>query len=175
MKGQWIFLLAMAVLLAACGSSSPPSELQDPELVALFQAINDLREKGGTCPSGKMTPVPKLKLSGPVIVAAQHHADDLNRAGVLSHETPPGSQYYPPSANPLDRIVREHCTCRRVAENIAQSPSWELTLEAWLQSPLGHCEALFDRDPKTGKRLGLTVAGLGHSGHFWVLDMVKLR
>ncbi len=173
MKRLGLGMLAALVLLAAC--SGPPAELEDPDLVALFQAINELRASGGRCPSGEMDPVDPLRLFGPIIIAAQHHAEDLAAAGVLSHESPAGSRYYPPGSGPLDRLRREGCACLRVAENLAEAGSWRQALSAWQASTDGHCEALFDVHPETGKRLGLTAAGLGHVGRYWVLDMARPR
>ena len=173
MKRFGLGLLAALVMLAAC--SEPPAELKDPDLAALFQAINELRSSGGRCPTGEMEPVDPLRLSGPIIAAAQHHAEDLAAAGVLSHESPPGSRYYPPGTGPLGRVTREGCPCLRVAEDLAEAGSWQEALSAWQASTAGHCEALFDVDYKTGARLGLTLAGLGHAGRYWVLDMGKPR
>jgi len=171
MRKVWMLLaLLVAAFLTAC-SSPPPATLEDPDLMALFQAINELRAQGGVCPSGEMPPAPPLELMGPVIAAAQHHAEDLESQEVLTHATPPGSRYYPAGANAMDRITHERCYCRRVAENIAVARDWQQALELWLKSTEGHCEVLFDIDPKTGKRMDLKVVGLGRSGHYWVLDM----
>ncbi|WP_456445197.1 CAP domain-containing protein [Oceanithermus sp.] len=155
-------LLLMAVL-AAC-SAPPPLA---PELRELLDRINDVRASGTTCKQGGehfMPPVDPLRENELLNRAAQWHAEDMNAAGVFSHNTPVGAVHFAPGTTPGERILDVGYLAAAIAEDIAEGYATpQDVLDGWLASTAGHCEALMSATYRD--------AGLGHSGVYWVLDL----
>ncbi len=156
-----LLLLAMTVVLTAC--SQKAVELS-PELETLLARINEVRSQGYKCASGEMPPAGPLYDDGRINWAAQMHAEDMDAARVLSHDTPPGAIHFAPGTPPGERLLQAGYLYAAMGEDIARGQiSVEEVLADWLASTEGHCEAL----------MGATYrdAGLGHSGVYWVLDL----
>ena len=156
-----LLLLAALVALVAC--SSGVRELT-PELEELLVLINETRSQGYDCASRYMPPTEPLAADARLNWAAQLHAEDMDAAGQLSHETPPGAIHFAPGTSPGERLTQAGYLYVAMGENIARGQvSPEEVLAAWLASTEGHCEGLMD-----GRYVH---AGLGKSGAYWVLDM----
>ena len=160
---RWVLLTAaLLVALAGCGSSHG-LELT-PELEQLLALINEQRAEGYECASGYQPPVGPLTADGRLNWAAQMHAEDMDAAGVLSHDTPPGAVHFAPGTSPGERIVQSGYLAAAWGENIAWGQTTpEEVLNDWLASTAGHCEGLMSGS--------YVHAGLGKSGSYWTLDM----
>ncbi len=162
---RWVLLTAaLLAALAGCGSSHG-LELT-PELEQLLALINEQRAEGYECASGYQPPVGPLTDDGRLNWAAQMHAEDMDAAGVLSHDTPPGAVHFAPGTSPGERIVQSGYLAAAWGENVAMGyATSEDVLNGWLASTDGHCEGLMSSSYQD--------AGLGHSGDYWVLDMAR--
>ncbi len=156
--------LLLLALLAACGQAPKPLS---PELQELLRLINQVRQNGTTCKQGGdhfMSSVDPLTNDALLNRAAQWHAEDMNAAGVLSHNTPVGAVHFAPGTTPGERILDVGYLAAAIAEDIAEGYATpQDVLDGWLASTAGHCEALMSATYRD--------AGLGHSGVYWVLDL----
>lgn len=159
------YLVAFLLLAALAACSAPPPLA--PELRELLDRINAVRATGTTCKQGGdhfMPPVDPLRADVLLNQAAQWHAEDMDAAGELSHDTPVGAVHFTPGTSPGERILSVGYLASAIAENIAWGYSEPAdVLQGWLDSTAGHCEALMSPTYRD--------AGLGRSGTYWALDM----
>jgi len=159
-----LLLSAVLLSLAACGNGHTLG-LTSPQLQELLRLINQTRASSEVkCRGVKQNPAPPLQSEGHLIWSAQMHAEDMAKAGILSHDTPPGAVHFRAGTSPEERIVSSGYLPRAWGENIARGQTTpQQVLHDWLASTEGHCEALMRPD--------YVHAGLGKSGDYWVLDM----
>jgi uncharacterized protein YkwD len=165
-------LIISLLLISGCstlqrGEPTPPThqhpidtggELQ-PELLEVFQLVNEVRAKGATCGTTSYAPTSPLTLNSKLTRSAQKHSEDMAAAGVMSHTTPEGAIHYTPGWNVGQRIGAEDYQWQRWAENIAWGyRSASSVMQAWLNSP-GHCRNIMNP--------AVTELGLGLSQNYW--------
>jgi len=159
---RWLTLLLVWIALAGC---SPSTNELAPELEELLALVNATRSQGYACASGYMPPVAPLTDDARLNRAAQMHAEDMDAAGQLSHETPAGAIHFAPGTTPGERMLSTGFPVKTWGENLATGTSPEEVLAVWLASTEGHCEGLM--------RAAFTHAGVGRSGAYWTLDMAS--
>lgn len=102
-----------------------------------LRLVNEARSSGVRCGARRMPGVGKLVASAPLQRAAQEHATDMARRGVLTHEGADGSTV-------ASRATRAGYSHRVIGENVAGGPvTAAAVVREWLNSP-GHCENLMD-------------------------------
>ena len=153
-------LLLLAVL-AAC-SAPPPSA---PELQELLRLINEKRASGLDC-GGEWQASTQLLISHPFLNhAAQLHAEDMDAAKEVSHDTPVGAVHFSPGTTFSQRIQSTGYSATYLGENVAGGAPLTTpqdVLDAWIASP-PHCKGMMASK--------YTEAGLGRSGVYWALDL----
>jgi len=118
-------------------------------LTRLVELANEARARPRRCGRARYDPAPPLTTNSALDRAAEVHALDVSRRGVLSHEGSDGSV-------PGDRATRAGYRWRAIAENVAAGQTTaEQLVETWLQSP-GHCANLMDaRYSQTGVAIAI--------------------
>ena len=114
----------------------------DPAWVAMelemLAAVNAVRASGFSCPGIQQAPVPPLVMNPSLRCAARKHSKDMAEKGYFAHTNQEGEQSW-------DRMMAAGYNGTGFSENIAAgSPQIQHTMEQWLTSTAGHCEALFD-------------------------------
>lgn len=123
--------------------------LDGPPGVVLLRLVNEQRAANG---------VPPLRLWPDLGAVAQDHAAELERSRVLVHATAA-------TGNLATRLETRGLRFTRAAENLADAATPRQALAAFMASP-GHKRNLLDP--------GLTHAGIGTRGRYYVLAMVRL-
>ncbi|MBK1855362.1 CAP domain-containing protein [Verrucomicrobiaceae bacterium 5K15] len=162
MTRRLTFASISCALLAACGGGKssktsesstlytirvPASQMTAPKsqqeaLAALLRLTNASRREKGR---------PELVIDPRLARAAQKHAEAMNRAQQLTHQTQGEAGFQ-------QRLMNEGYPQVWCAENIAQAPNAPLVHRLWMESP-GH------RKNMMGKKY--TRVGFGRSGQFW--------
>jgi Cysteine-rich secretory protein family len=102
----------------ACAASLP-SHAQSAEARQLFEATNADRAQHGLAP---------LQWNSALARAAQQHAQQMTRAGALSHQ-------FPGEPDLATRAGRMGAHFSTVAENVAVAPNPRVTEDEWMHSP----------------------------------------
>mgnify|MGYP001793323095 CR=1 FL=1 len=142
------FLAFTFFILAACNTTGSP-QVSSADLTGSFATdLNTFRTTAGRAP---------VQVNGQLRLAAQRHAEDMQRRGYFSHQSPGG----PHGDDMSERITTAGCGAGARAENIAQGQRSEAAVfAAWRASP-GHRRNMLGAN--------YTQYGLGRSGDTWVL------
>jgi uncharacterized protein YkwD len=154
-------ILAVWLLLAACGAAAPAEPPPDGVAAQLLAQVNAVRVEGRVCGArGAFPPTHRLTLEARLTAAAQDHADDMHARGTMSHTGGDGS-------DPGQRIARTGYAAAGWGENVAAGyPSVEAVMAGWLGSD-GHCANLMQP--------GFTEFGAGESGLYWAQVFARPR
>ena len=181
-------ILAVCVVLAACGVSAPIEPMPDgapapvepvpddapapsdpapsdplPTTVAaqLLAQVNAARVDGQVCGDlGAFAPTHPLALEARLTAAAQDHSEDMHARQKMSHTGSDGS-------NPGERIARTGYVFASWGENVAAGyASVDAVMAGWLGSD-GHCANLMNP--------GFTEFGAGESGRYWTQVFARPR
>ena len=106
----------------------------------------------------------RLRADPALTRAAQRHACDMARRGVMTHNGSGGTR-------PSDRVRAEGFSWRFVAENVAYGhPGPQHVTQGWVNSP-GHRRNMLDR---RAQRVGVAVAMRGNVP-FWAMVLAAPR
>ena len=123
--------------------------------ILLLQLVNDSRQKGCTCGSTYMPPVPAVNWNDQLTTAADVHSKDMLQNNYFSHTGADGS-------SPGDRIRQAGYNWRAYGENIAKGYQDEQSvMTAWLQSE-DHCKNIMGKD--------FTEMGVARAGSYWTQE-----
>jgi len=147
-------IVALCLLLAACGAEPPPDLGPDGVAALLLAEVNAVRVEGRVCGDrGAFAPTHPLALDARLTIAAQVHADDMHARGTMSHTGGDGS-------DPGQRVARTGYAAATWGENVAAGyPSVDAVTAGWLGSD-GHCANLMNP--------AFTEFGGGEAGRYWV-------
>ncbi len=156
----WPFLLASTCALTWQPSNGPTHYQPSPAVIdtlavrGVLRAVNALRAKGCHCPGGQwFDPAPPLRINEQLNIAAQEHAEDMQRRRYFSHTSPEG-------ADVGERANKAGYSWKGIGENIAWGqPTPESAVESWRNS-YGHCANMMNPD--------YIHIGVGRAGVHWV-------
>jgi uncharacterized protein YkwD len=132
--------------------------------VQMLQAINQLRSQGGVCQGVTFPPAPPLTMNPHLRCSSRKHSKDMAMKGYFAHTNQEGLESW-------DRIGAAGYSYSKAGENLAAGNlSVQQTLQQWLGSTQGHCEALFDPGMKD-IGVGLYAGGQGpYGGIMWTTN-----
>jgi uncharacterized protein YkwD len=108
----------------------------------MLSAVNAVRAQGFSCAGSQQAPAPPLVMNPSLRCAARKHSKDMAENAFFSHTNLQGEESW-------DRMMAAGYNGTGFSENIAAGSSQiEHTLNQWLTSVEGHCEALFDPQMK---------------------------
>ena len=154
-------LLAVGLLLAACGATAPSTPAPDGVAAQLLAEVNAARTTGRTCGArGAFAPTHALALEPRLTAAAQDHSDDMYARRTMSHTGGDGS-------GPGQRIARTGYASATWGENVAAGyASVDAVMAGWLGSD-GHCANLMNP--------GFTEFGAGETERYWTQVLARPR
>lgn len=126
----------------------------------IFSLVNELRQKGLTCGSNHMPPVPPLSYQNILEKSAYLHAKDMGENDYFSHDSQDGRTM-------RERIEAQHYQGNRWGENIAAGQvSPREVMDSWIHSE-GHCQNMMNAK---FKEIGVGFAYVPHTQmkYFWV-------
>jgi uncharacterized protein YkwD len=126
----------------------------------MFGALNAIRQQGYNCATGNLPPAPPLKQRGELTCAARLHSKDMAENNYFAHTNLQGKE-------PWDRMAEAGYPYFNASENIyAGSQDASHALQKFLQSTMGHCEAIFSHD--------MEDVGIGYFFHngmgYWTVN-----
>jgi len=126
----------------------------------ILELVNQERSRGGDCADVHFEPAPPLRANGKLAVAAQRHAEAMERERFFDHRDPRGE-------GPKERIDEQGYQGRAWGENIAAGQrSPESVMRAWMRSP-GHCKNILN--PLFNELgVGLVLNAKGPYRTYWV-------
>lgn len=131
---------------------------------AVLDQLNAIRAAGIQCATGNLQPVPPLTMNPQLRCSARKHSKDMAQNGYFSHVNQQGREHW-------DRMRDAGYDWHYSSENIAAGrPTAAATMDQWIQSTTGHCEALLD--PKYTE-IGIGYYAGGPMGHYWTQNFGK--